>query len=159
MFRVFTLLLSDSDDIYNTIWIYILRDLWCHQMLRNNYSWVLRLCLYVILHIDSKNQWRDNLIQNTHWNWKTDSIYQYNQLIVFLRPSLTVSETNKHNGLNMPLQPLELSFKSFFFVSLIQCHMNRNSACMNFWWQLAQRKLIPTWRLLICYHTCLFEFS
>lgn len=114
LFRVFSLLLNGSGDIYNTIWVEILRNLWCHQMLRNNYSWDLHLCLCVILPIDSKNQWRETLIQNTSWDCKTDSIYQYNQLIVFLRQSLTVNETNKHNGLNMPLQPLELSFKRLF---------------------------------------------
>lgn len=119
-------------------------------MLRNNYSWDLHLCLCIILPIDSKNQWRETLIQNISWNWKTDSIYHYNQLIVFLRQSLTVSETNKHNGLNMPLQPLELSVKRlFFFVSLIQCHTNRNSYfSINFGDNLStQRKPTPIGKL------------
>lgn len=130
-------------------------------MLRNNYSWVLHLCLCVILHIDPKNQWRETLIQNISWNWKTASIYQYNQLIAFLRQSLTVSETNKHNVLNMPFQPLQLSFKRLFLISLIQCHTNRNSVfSIKFGDNLsAERKLIYMWKLLFCHHVCLFELA
>lgn len=72
------------------------------------------------------------------------------QLIVVLRQSLTVSETNKHNDLNMPLQPLELSFKRRFFESLIQCHTNRNSYfSTNFGDNLStQRKATLTGKLL-----------
>lgn len=118
-------------------------------MLRNNYSWDLHLCLCVVLPIDSKNQWRKILIQNI-LELKDRFRLSIHQLIVVLRQSLTVSETSKHNGLNMPLQPLELSFKRCFFESLIQCHTKRNSYfSTNFGDNLStQRKPTPTGKLL-----------